>query len=216
MTRIRNRVALATVLLAVGVLTVGASSASANSSNWGDNGSGTCSTVNSDLGQSGAELGTYCMQSVTGWISINGGASQQQAVSCANNDSSSGLSYSTDGQAYANDGPWYETYSDVVGWQTGDGGDAGLSDEAYFGGHQTGSNTTGTYGYSGAGVTNWGGNGGWQAAIACVNSASGYTGAKALGRAASAAPVRVRDRTIDSVDKKKGRAFLAREYAVKN
>jgi len=211
--RLRNRAVLSAVVLAVAALAVGASNASANSSNWGDNGSGTCSTVNSDLGQSGAELGTYCMQSVTGWITINGGATQQQAISCANNDSSSGLSYSTDGQAYANDGPWYEAYGNVVGWQTD--GDADFSPESYSGATQTGSNATGTYGYGGAGVTNWGGNGGWQAAIACVNSASGGYPYKLSVRAASTAPVRVRDRTIDSVDKKKGRAFLAREYALK-
>ena len=42
MTGIRNSVALSAVLLAVAALAVGASSASANSSNWGDNGSGTC------------------------------------------------------------------------------------------------------------------------------------------------------------------------------
>jgi hypothetical protein len=221
MTRIRNRAALIALPLTLGALAVGASSASANSSNWGDNGSGTCSSVDSELGYSGAELGVYCMQSVTGWISINGGASQQQAISCANNapGGSPGLSYSTDGQAYANDGPWYEApgssgaVSLAVGWQTD--GDADLDSEVYWGEIVVGSNATGTYGYGGAGVTNWGGSGGWQAAIACVNSASGYTASTASGRAASAAPVRVRDKTIDSVDKKKGRAFLAREYALK-
>jgi len=221
-TRMRNRAVLSAVLLAVAALAVGASSASANSSNWGDNGSGLCYNVNTSLGQT-AELGVYCMQSVTGWITINGGASQQQAISCANNDSASGLSYSLDGQPYANDGPWFEAYSDsfgasgslpaYVGWQTD--GDADLSQEAYFGASSAGSNATGTYGYNGAGVTNWGGNGGWQAALACVNEAA--DGKRLFqGRAgATAASGRVRDRTIDSVNRSKGKAFLAREYAVK-
>jgi len=210
MTRIRNRAALIALPLTLGALAVGSASASANEYNWGDNGSGTCSTVDSDLGQSGAELGVYCMQSVTGWITINGGASQNQAISCANNDSSSGLSWSTDGQAYANDGPWYQAYFEVlVGWQTGDGGDADLSPEIPPGAPVKGDNATGTYGSAGAGGTNWGGNGGWQAALACVNSAAGESGTSSAVRA------RVRDRTIDSVDKKKGRAFLAREYALK-
>ena len=221
MTRIRNRAALAAVLLAVAALAVGASSASANSTVWGDNGSGTCTAVEGTWSpsQSGAELGTYCMQSVTGWISINGGASQQQAISCANNDSASGLAYSVDGQSYVNAGPWYAAAitgsSDGIGWQTGNGGDASLSSEQFFGSETVGSNSSASYGSSGAGVTNWGGNGGWQAALACVNEAG--AGKRLFqGRAgATAASGRVRDRTIDSVDKVKGKAFLAREYAVK-
>jgi hypothetical protein len=222
MTGICNRVALATVLLALGVLTVGAASASANSSMWGDNGSGTCAVIEGDLAQiqSGVELGTYCMQSVTGWIQINEAATQRQAISCANNDSSSGLSYSTDGQAYDNAGPWYSVMSGggfnpsteepetFVGWQTGDGGHADLSMGIWYGGVTVGSNSSAQYGSAGATVTNFGGSGHWQTALACANSA----GASAK---AARVRVRVRDRTIDSVNKKKGKAFLAREYAVK-
>ena len=167
------------------------------------------------------------MQSVTGWISINGGASQQQAVSCANNDSAAGLAYSVDGQSYVDNGPWYTLASvtsaqegcpqgatdyEAVAWQTGDGGDADLSSEGYNYVETIGSNPDAVYGSGGAGVTNWGGNGGWQAAVGCLNALPKrsffYRGTK------GSAP-RARDRTIDSVDKKKGRAFLAREYALK-
>ena len=218
MTRIRNRAALAAVLLAVAALAVGASSASANSSNWGDNGSGTCNEMQSSWvpSQSGAELGTNCMQSVTGWIQINGDATQDQAISCSNNDSSSGLSYSTDGQSYVNDGPWYATGTygaalNFVGWQTGtvDGKDgASLDGGLWAGGLTDGSNSPASYGSGGATVTNFGTDGGWQAAIACLNGA-GQSAASRSDRE------RVRDRTIDSVNKAKGKAFLAREYAVK-
>jgi hypothetical protein len=245
MTKIRTRAALAAIPLALGALAIGAGSASANSGQWGDNGSGTCSAAYSSWAAAGAggsnvgspELGTYCMQSVTGWIQINGGASQQQAISCSNNDSSSGLSWSVDGQAYVNAGPWYALASDVgmvdeTGYQTGDGGDATLSSEAWFGGYAQGNTTTGSYGGAGEGVTNWGGNGNWQAAIACVNAA----GASASGEAATetertshamerlafastqvanTGPVRTRDKTIDTVDKKHGKAFLAREYPLR-
>jgi hypothetical protein len=214
----RNRAVLSAVLLAVAALAVGASSASANSNQWGDNGSGACNTWQEDQQPSlaGAEIGTYCMQSVTGWISINGGASQQQAISCANTDSASGLAYSVDGQPYVNAGPWYEladgSTAQEVAWQTGNGGDADLSGEAWFGSFTRGSDSSAVYGSGGAGVTNWGGKGGWQAAIACLNQA----GVASQGRAgATAASGRVRDRTIDSVDKAGGKAFLAREYAVK-
>jgi hypothetical protein len=226
MTRIRNRAALAAVLLALGVLTVGAGSASANSSMWGDNGSGTCAEIEEYFtqSQSGVELGTYCMQSVTGWIQINEAATQRQAISCANNDSSSGLSYSTDGQAYDNAGPWYSVGSGggwnfstlepetFVGWQTGDGGDADLSMGIWYGGVTVGSNSSAQYGSAGATVTNFGGSGHWQTALACANSA----GASAVASVKAArVRVHIRDRTIDSVNKKKGKAFLAREYVVK-
>ena len=226
MTGIRNRVALAAVLLAVAALAVGASSASANSTVWGDNGSGTCAEIEGDLtqSQSGVELGTYCMQSVTGWIQINEAATQRQAISCSNNDSSSGLSYSTDGQAYDNAGPWYSVASGggynfstlepetFVGWQTGDGGDADLSMGIWYGGVTVGSNSSAQYGSAGATVTNFGGGGHWQTALACANSAA--ISAVASKKAARVR-VRVRDRTIDSANKKKGTAFLAREYVVK-
>ena len=221
MTGIRNSVALSAVLLAVAALAVGASSASANSSNWGDNGSGTCTAIEGTWSpsQSGAELGTYCMQSVTGWIQINEAATQNQAISCSNNDSSSGLSYSTDGQAYDNAGPWYSVASNgtnpltfgpdsYVGWQTGDGGDANLSMGTWYGGVTVGSNSSAQYGSAGATVTNFGGSGHWQTALACLNGAGA---SKRVFRV----QVRVRDRTIDSANKKKGTAFLAREYVVK-
>ena len=216
-------------MLAVAALAVGASSASANSYQWGDNGSGACNTWQGYQQPSlaGTEIGTYCMQSVTGWISINGGASQQQAISCANNDSSSGLSWSVDGQPYVNAGPWYAlalnsaqqegepsgAYDiEQVAWQTGNGGDADLTSETWMGSYIQGSNSSASYGSGGASVTNWGGSGGWQAAIACTNGAGGK---KFFARGAKASAPRARDRTIDSVDKVKGKAFLAREYAVK-
>ncbi|MEX1219173.1 MAG: hypothetical protein WEB05_02165 [Solirubrobacterales bacterium] len=237
-------VALATVLLALAALTVGAKSAPANSYNWGDNGSGACSAWSSnELGTAGAELGTYCMQSVTGWISIGEAASQQQAVSCANNapGGSPGLSWSTDGQSYVNAGPWYElAYSfgpNGVGafpaWQTGNGGDADLGSEAWYGSSSDGSNSSGDYGSGGAGVTNWGGSGGWQAAIACMNQAgttqvcdntpvlgnpacpAGTSSFFGRGAGVKAASVPIRDKTIDWINKAKDKAFLAREYALR-
>ncbi len=244
MTRIRNRAALAAVPLAAAALAIGAASASANSYQWGDNGSGACNAWQSALNpsQAGVELGTYCMQSVTGWITINGGATQEQAISCANNDSASGLSWSVDGQAYVNAGPWYalavinasdtnpgdDSVSAPVGWQTGNGGDADLSSETWGGMDYSGSNSSDVYGSAGAAVTNWGGNGGWQTALACKNGQGNFT--QTQGRrtgpssqrfafpsvqVAKASAPRARDRTIDSADKKKGRAFLAREYALK-
>jgi len=244
MTRIRNRAALIALPLALGTLAVGAASASANSYQWGDNGSGACNAWQSALtpSQAGVEIGTYCMQSVTGWITINGGATQDQAISCANNDSSSGLSYSTDGQAYVNDGPWYalatiyasdgdpgdDAVTAPVAWQTGNGGDADLSSESWDGMDYAGSNSSEEYGSAGAGVTNWGGNGGWQTAVACKNGEGDFTQpqGRRTGRSsqrfafptaqvAKASAPRARDRTIDSADKKKGRAFLAREYVLK-
>ena len=239
MTKIRTSAALAAIPLALGALAIGAGSASANSSYWGDNGSDTCTYAQSRWGLSG-ELGTYCMQSVTGWIQINGGASQNQAISCANNapGGSPGLSWSLDGQSYNNAGPWPAlgidgtnplsfTYATFVGWQTGDGGDASLSAETWYGGVTPGNASTGSYGSAGASVSNFGGGGNWQAAIACVNaagaSASGNGSNERTSRSserpstqvANAAPVRIRDKTIDTVDVKNGKAFRAREYALK-
>ena len=246
MTKVRTRAALAAIPLALGALAIGASSASANQSSqppWDDNGSGTCAYVEGRWGVSG-ELGQYCMQSVTGWIQINGGASQNQAISCANNapGGSPGLSWSLDGQSYVNDPEWYDVaidgenpvsyaYATFVAWQTGSGS-ASLSGETWYGGVTTGNTTTGSYGSAGASVTNWGGSGNWQAALACVNSAgvtasgAGYAeserGSRALARTAfpathaeHAAPVRIRDKTIDTVDGRNGKAFRAREYALK-
>ena len=233
MTRIRNRTALAAVPLAVAALAVGAASASANSYQWGDNGSGACNAWQSVLNpsQAGTEIGTYCMQSVTGWITINEAATQEQAISCANNDSSSGLSYSVDGQPYVNAGPWYAlaivlasdtdpgdaTEIPQIAWQTGDGGDADLTSETYAGAVSNGSNSSAVYGSAGAAVTNWGGNGGWQTAVACKNAAGGQLSqaTRVHSGTGSASAPRARDRTIDSVDKKKGKAFLAREFALK-
>ena len=221
MTRIRSRAALLALPLALGALAVGAASASANSSSWGDNGSGACTDLEGrwSPSQSGAEDGTYCMQSVTGWIQINEAATQDQAISCSNNDSSSGLSYSTDGQAYDNAGPWYSVGTNGTnpysfapdsynGWQTGDGGDADLSAEVWYGGVTVGSNSSGQYGSAGSSVSNFGGSGHWQTALACVNGAG-------ISAGSSAARVRVRDRTIDTANKSKRTAFLAREYVVK-
>ena len=246
MTTIRTRAALVAIPLALGTLAIGASSASANASSqppWDDNGSGTCAYAQSRWGASG-ELGTFCMQSVTGWIQINGGASQNQAISCANNapGGSPGLSWSLDGQSYVNDPEWYDVaidgtnpvsyaYATFAGWQTGSGS-ASLSGETWYGGVTTGNTTTGSYGSAGASVTNWGGNGNWQAALACVNSAgvtasgAGYAESERTSRAMTrmafpsthaeaAAPVRVRDKKIDTVDTVHGKAFLAREYALK-
>lgn len=240
MTRIRTCAARAAIPLALGALAIGAGSASANSSYWDDNGSGTCAYAQSRWAASG-ELGTYCMQSVTGWIQINGGASQNQAISCSNNapGGSPGLSWSLDGQAYVNDPEWYDvgidgtnplsySYATFVGWQTGTGS-ASLSAETWYGGVNTGNTTTGSYGSAGASVSNFGGGGNWQAALACVNaagvSASGASYAESERTAqsserpatqvATATPVRIRDKTIDTVDVKNGRAFRAREYALK-
>ena len=224
--------------LALGALAIGATSASANSNQWGDNGSQTCYFVESSWpGSPDPELGTYCMQSVTGWIQINSYATQNQQISCSNNDSSSGLSWSLDGQAYDNAGPWYalgygvhelstDDY-DNVGWQTGNGGSAYLSEETWNGGTTTGNTASGQYGTGGASVTNLSGNGYWQTAIACVNAA----GASASGQGsferrshaferpstqvAHTARTRVRDRKLDIVDTAKGKASLAREYALK-
>ncbi|MBU6337578.1 MAG: hypothetical protein KGR19_07135 [Acidobacteria bacterium] len=173
------------------------------------------------------------MQSVTGWISIGGGASQQQAISCSNNapGGSPGLSWSLDGQGYVNNPQWYQvalqnTSTDdpgsakypFVGWQTGDGGDASLSSDSWLGLGSAGNASTGSYGSWGAGVTNWGGNGNWQAALACINfggSQLAQTSSVRPGGEAGGAPVRIADKKIDTIDKVRGRAFLAREYALK-
>ena len=240
MTRIRNRAALLALPLAVGTLAVGASSASADTSyQWGDNGNGACNAWQSGLNPSmaGTELGTYCMQAVTGWIQIGGGATQEQAISCSNNapGGSPGLSYSLDGQAYVNAPEWYavavlqssdgdagsDTNDPQVAWQTGtynNQNSANLSPELYDGALNKGSNTDGSYGSYGAAVTNWGGNGGWQAALACKNAAGsalaqGSRVRRGIGPAA--APVRIADKKIDAIDKAKGRGLLVREYALK-
>jgi len=246
MTKIRTLAALTAIPLALGALAIGVGSASANSQQWGDNGSATCAyaEANWDPSKESAELGLYCMQAVTAWIQINGLTSQQQAISCSNNapGGSPGLSYSLDGQSYVNAGPWYAlAYSgsgdpdaggpyNNVGWQTGNGGNASLSGEGWAGGISTGSTSSGSYGSGGAGVTNWGEGGYWQAAIACVNAAGATASGQSpfertarslersafpLTRAENATPVRIRDKTIDTVDVKNGRAFRAREYALK-
>ncbi|MCX6408832.1 MAG: hypothetical protein NT143_00075 [Actinobacteria bacterium] len=245
MTSIRTRAALAAIPLALGALAIGAGSASANSTNWGNNGSATCTSTEGTWStpQNGSVLGTYCMQSVTGFISIGAAASQQQAISCSNNDTASGLSWSVYNNTYVNDGPWYSlAWNDAgmgnqgtwqnVGWEV-NGSGPNLTSESYFGTISSGSIPNGTYGVGGVGVTNFGGSGTWQAAIACMNAA-GYTASDPDGNSSNertaqsmeriafpstqsedAAPVRIRDKTIDGVDKKSGKAFLAREYALK-
>ena len=211
--------------LALGAIATGAGSASANSSSWGDNGSGTCSAAISQ-----SQLGQYCMQSVTGWIQINGGQPQYQAVSCSNNapGGSPGLSWSLDGQSYTTENgsvwPQLAAISDqgeFAGWQTGNG-------SAYLNSQIAGSITAGSasssppvYGTGQAAVDNLGGSGYWQAAVACLNAAgasaiSNERGAtRPSAQVANAAPVRIRDKTIDTVDGKNGKAFRAREYALK-
>ena len=228
--------------IALGALAIGASSASANSQQWGDNGSTTCTYAEGMWypgTQANAELGTYCMQSVTGWIQINGLTTQNQQISCANNDSSSGLSYSLDGQSYVDAGPWYAlAYSgsgdpdaggpyNNIGWQTGNGGNASLTGEAWSGGVTTGSTATGTYGAGGASVTNWSDDGYWQTAIACVNAAgatqsgqspyerTAHSMERPSTHVANASAPRARDRKIDIVETATGKASLAREYALK-
>lgn len=219
------RSALMAIPLALGALAIGATGASANSSSWGDNGSGTCSAA---LSQS--QLGQYCMQSVTGWISINEAQSQYQNVSCYNNapGGSPGLSWSLDGQGYTTENgsvwPQLAAISDqgeFAGWQTGNG-------SAYLDSLIAGSITAGSasasppvYGSGQAAVDNLGGGGYWQAAVACLNAAGvgampNERGAFAPStRMANAAPVRIRGKKVDIVDAVNGRASLAREYVLK-
>lgn len=80
-----------------------------------------------------------------------------------------------------------------------------------------------TYGSGGAGVTNWDGNGDWQAALACVNAA-GLTWSKGGSTAAehpmsvtlpARGPFQVHGKIIDVVDTVHPTASLAREYALK-
>ena len=239
------------VTLALGVFLGASSTVSANATpNWGDNGSGICSPTFP------SELGTYCMQSVTGWIQINAAYTQNQAISCSNNSAATGepsLAWSTDGQAYNNAGPWYSLFQasssdengeddgQAVAWQTGNGGDASLDSEVWCcaGQDSTGSNANQTYGSGGATVSNVGGNGYWQAALGCTNLAgceagwqgggsgncAGTSSANVSSNAHSLAlemvsgssgvvPNKQPDRTIDSIDRINGRAFLAREYVL--
>jgi len=238
MTTMRTRAALAAIPLALGALAIGASSASANSSNWGDNGSGTCGVAQESWTPSmaGTEIGTFCMQSVTGWIQINQDYTQNQQISCSNNapGGSPGLSWSLDGQAYVNSPEWYALAStdsgndpwNTIGWQTGSGS-ANLDQWAWTGSVTTGNTGAQQYGTGGATVSNTGGSGYWQAAIACVNAAgataSGNTNferashsmERSSAQVAHAAPVRIRDKKLDIVDKVRNKASLAREYALK-
>ena len=219
------RYALVSLPIALGALAIGATGASANSSSWGDNGSGTCSAAISQ-----SQLGQYCMRSVTGWIQINGGQPQYQAVSSSNNapGGSPGLSWSLDGQSYTTENgsvwPQLAAISDqgeFAGWQTGNG-------SAYLNSQIAGSITAGSasssppvYGTGQAAVDNLGGSGYWQAAVACLNAAGASAISNERGatrpsvQVADATPVRVRDKTIDTVDGKNGKAFRAREYALK-
>jgi|APCry1669189241_1035207.scaffolds.fasta_scaffold48491_1 hypothetical protein len=172
----KNRIVqlLASVALVTGTLSiVSVAPASANTDNWGDNGSAAC-----DIYNVGQELGTFCMQSVTGWIQIGEAASQAQQVSCSNINpgGSPGLSWATDGQAYVDDPTWGLTTPPQnpggsggnYGWNAADGADlTAEADDVYQGGTTEGN----PYGYQMVAVTNWGGSGEWQAAIACLNTA---------------------------------------------
>ena len=231
------RAGLLAIPLAVLVLLGTTANVSANSSpEWGDNGSGTCSHVDT---ASNAQLGTYCMQSVTGWIPIKMDESQQQAISCSNNDTTAGLTWSTDGIPYNAAGPWFalvialsdtNTSGTVVAWQTEAGvGGASLDSEDYDDtGTATGSNLTDQYGSAGAAVSNLGSSGYWQAAVGCVNLAGSNKGYGGQGTPTTQSVPAVKsvakkfndirdqypDKTIDSVDLALGKAFLAREYTL--
>ena len=237
-----SRSLLVAIPLTLGALAIAATGASANAYSWGTGGSGVCASVN---GLTQSELGQYCMQSVTGWIQINRAASQQQVISCDNNAANTDPAYGTpapslgwslDGQSYdAAGAPWplqpasgSEGDLNQVGWNTGTGS-ASLSQEMWMGGSGTGYNgsisSTGaiTYGSGGAGVTNWGGNGYWQAALACVNAA-GLTWSKGGSFSAehpmsvtlpANGPFQVHGKIIDVVDTVHHKASLTREYALK-
>ena len=242
--------------LTLGALAVGAGSASTPpSSNWGDNGSQTCTLAEGSWSpsQANAQLGTYCMMAVTGWIQIAPGVVQQQAISCASNapGGSPGLSWSTYNNTIndtqANGMPWYQlangpakaipgtpanTTANVTGWQEGTNDRASLVPSVYLNPITFGSVATGTYGSGGVSVQNdpFAGSGYWQGALACVNSAgAALQGAYQAERAPrpAAAPraeaqsatapraPRIADMAIDAVDATLGRAFLAKQYAVK-
>jgi hypothetical protein len=168
-------------------LLVGAGIASGNSSNWGSNGSATCSAVEapaqSALGSTNSANGQFCTQAVSGWVGIGFDGTSYYMQSC----SAAGSSWSLDGQSLAADGPWW--YAPVPSWfgRTGNnigwqGSSNGFSAEMY--GNEAGSDQAGTwapgqesptYGQSGAGVTFWG-NGtnfdgsSWQMAVGCLNN----------------------------------------------
>lgn len=230
------RAGLLTIPLAVAVLLGTTANVSANQTkDWGVNGSGVCLNVDTNVA-----LGTYCMQSVTGWIQINMDATQDQAISCSNNDTTAGLSWSDDGIPYIAAGPWYAlvffNYKDdpagiAVAWQTEAGvGGASLDSEAYVGNISEGSNINGTYGSAGAKVSNLGRSGYWQASLGCVNLAgsnAGYGGPEGTTPTIQSVPAvksvakkfndirdQYPDKTIDSVDLALGKAFLAREYTL--
>ena len=249
------RLAVLALPLTLGVLAVGAGSASNKSSNWGDNGSQTCTSAEGSWSpsQANAQLGTYCMMAVTGWIKIYPNQTQQQAMTCASNapGGSPGLSWSvynnTIDDTQANGMPWYQlangpvkpspgspsdTTANVTGWQTASS--LSLKTLPYRNPITFGSTATGTYGSGGITVQNMAQIGqalAWQGAIACVNSAgAALQGAYQSERAprpsaaprrvesqsvAAPRPARIADMTIDAVDTTLGRAFLAKEYALK-
>ncbi len=252
-----TRLAVLALPLTLGVLAVGVGSATqTQSSNWGDNGSQTCTLAEGSWSpsQSSAQLGTYCMMAVTGWIEIYPTDVQVQAISCASNapGGSPGLSWSvynnTIDNTQANGMPWYQlangpvkaspgspadTTANVTGWQTA--ANVNLRTFPYPNPITFGSAATGTYGTGGMKVQNPSSVTGpgvmWQGAIACVNSAGALLqGAYQSDRAPRAAALprgraaqvmvplmapRIRDTTIDAVDMKSGRAFLAREYVLR-
>lgn len=249
------RLAVLALPLTLGMLAVGVGSANQpQSSNWGDNGSETCTLAEGSWSpsQGSAQLGTYCMMAVTGWIQIYPQQTQVQAISCASNapGASPGLSWSvynnTIDDTQANGMPWYQlangpvkaspgspadTTANVTGWQTAT--KPALATLPYPNPITFGSVATGTYGSGGIKVQNpymSGGPVAWQGAIACVNSAgAALQGAYQSERPprAAAAPrgerqvtlplraPRIADLVIDAVDSSRGRAFLAKQYALR-
>ena len=228
------RAGLLTIPLAVAVLLGTTANVSANQTkDWGVNGSGVCSVT----GQ--YELGSECIQSVTGWIQINETFFQDQAISCSNNSTASGLAWSVDSQPYVNAGPWYALVSkpsdnsgstpsgEYVAWQTGNGGDAFLDSIIWDYNPNYGSIPNQTYGSANATVNNVGGDGYWQAATGCINQAGADAGfadpqsttqsvpaVKSVAKKFNDIRDQYPDETIDSVDLALGKAFLAREYTL--
>jgi hypothetical protein len=106
------------------------------------------------------------MMSVTQWIQINAGETQTQNISCANNSTPGGLSYSLwDNSPFNNQGPWMTTTASGYAWWTG--GVANLT-VSYPGFNSL--QDSANYQTTGLTVTNWGGNGNWQLAIPCYNA----------------------------------------------
>ncbi|MBU6362698.1 MAG: hypothetical protein KGQ95_00595 [Acidobacteria bacterium] len=187
MNRPRVLATLTTSAVLAAALLVGTGAASGNSSNWGSNGSATCSAVETPaetmLGPLNAANGQFCTQAVSGWIGISFDGTSYYMQSC----SAAGSSWSLDGQSLVQNGPWW--YAPVPSWwgRTGNnigwqGSSNGFTAEAY--GNEAGTDQPGywaqgqgapSYGQSGAGVTFWGNgsnlNGSsWQMAVGCLNN----------------------------------------------